>query len=463
MEKYGCEPVCLEPFVHQVGGSSHMFSYDSTTVCKPLNEREYHFYQTVPECLKEFMPDFKGVVEVAFVEDSDGYYNITLAGTPTGGSYGKNGKRKVFNKSGNSPGSSGGEGKESDSDSDSNHCCPKRVAAEAATKSDDSSRVHAATSSRQHIDSGQTSFELKDGEAKSTCKSKSKCSPNPWHMRLHKREMDKMREASSGLGPKKFILLENVVSQLHYPCILDLKMGTRQHGDDESDEKREKKIKRCLTTTSSSIGFRVCGMQIYQRDTRQFICQNKYAGRKLSAETIRDALYQFLNDGVCLCTDLIDQILERLKQLYSLLSKQNSFRFYSSSLLIMYDGKERKTTDARTPTASVTAYDKESNAKTWKKNITEDLDWSHTSRTSEKRSDPVKHVSPDHSRSHDSLGKNSRQETNHRLVDVRMIDFAHTTHQGFHHDRQRSGPDTGYLFGLTNLIKIFEEIKDQNS
>jgi hypothetical protein len=129
----------------------------------------------------------------------------------------------------------------------------------------------------------------------------------------------------------------------------------------------------------------------------------------------------------------------------------------------MYEGKERKVTDTRKPSATVTAGDKENNAKTWKKNSTEDLDWSHTSRTSERRSDQVNHVSPDRSRSRDSLLKNSRHEAKHRPVDVRMIDFAHTTHQGFHHDRLRSGPDRGYLFGLENLIQMFEEIKDQNS
>jgi hypothetical protein len=77
-----------------------------------------------------------GVVEVAFVEDSDGYYNITLAGTPSGGSHGHKGKRKVFSNAGNSPGSSGGEGGKSDSDSD--HSSPKRgTAMKTASKVED--------------------------------------------------------------------------------------------------------------------------------------------------------------------------------------------------------------------------------------------------------------------------------------------------------------------------------------
>ena len=40
-------------------------------------------------------------------------------------------------------------------------------------------------------------------------------------------------------------------------------------------------------------------------------------------------------------------------------------------------------------------------------------------------------------------------------VEIRMIDFANVTLFNKKHD----GPDHGYLFGLTNLRKLFEDIK----
>lgn len=44
----------------QVGGHSSMFQYDRETLCKVLDLDELNFYQTMPEFLKTFAPEFRG-------------------------------------------------------------------------------------------------------------------------------------------------------------------------------------------------------------------------------------------------------------------------------------------------------------------------------------------------------------------------------------------------------------------
>ena len=49
-------------------------------------------------------------------------------------------------------------------------------------------------------------------------------------------------------------------------------------------------------------------------------------------------------------------------------------------------------------------------------------------------------------------------------VDVRMIDFAHTTCRDYREDSVvHEGQDSGYIFGLQNLITIISELEEHSS
>ena len=48
--------------------------------------------------------------------------------------------------------------------------------------------------------------------------------------------------------------------------------------------------------------------------------------------------------------------------------------------------------------------------------------------------------------------------TKEPFVDVRIIDFAHSTHKGFRDDVSHEGPDNGFLHGLKNLVQILDKV-----
>ncbi|GAA6080280.1 inositol hexakisphosphate kinase 1 isoform X1, partial [Tachysurus ichikawai] len=101
-------------------------------------------------------------------------------------------------------------------------------------------------------------FQMLDGNSGLSAE---KISHNPWSLRCHKQQLSRMRSESKERKLYKFLLLENVVHHFSCPCILDLKMGTRQHGDDASEEKAARQMKKCEQSTSATLGVRVCGMQ----------------------------------------------------------------------------------------------------------------------------------------------------------------------------------------------------------
>lgn len=80
-------------------------------------------------------------------------------------------------------------------------------------------------------------------------------------------------------------------------------------------------------------------LQVYQLNTGHYLCRNKYYGRGLSIEGFREALYQYMHNGKGLRQDLFEPILNKLRSLKTVLERQASYRFYSSSLLIIYEGQ----------------------------------------------------------------------------------------------------------------------------
>ncbi|KAM4721538.1 inositol hexakisphosphate kinase 2 isoform 1-T2 [Rhinophrynus dorsalis] len=410
--------VLLEPFLHQVGGHSCVLRFNDKTICKPLIQREHLFYETIPTDIRKFTPQYKGVISVSFEEDEDG--NLCLIAYPLNGDQ---------------------DNLENVDYSDCSESKSKllRWSNKKALKLENDNLTKERV--RQHRKEEKMKSHKLDEEFEWLKKSEvlyynvekkgnvsSQFKHNPWSMKCHQQQLQRMKENAKHRNQYKFILLENLTCRYQVPCVLDLKMGTRQHGDDASEEKKANQIRKCQQSTSAIIGVRVCGMQVYQTGTGQLMFMNKYHGRKLSVQGFKEALYQFFHNGKHLRRDLIEPVIKKLTELKVVLETQESYRFYSSSLLIIYDGKEIQEVPMDSDPEDI-----------------EDL--------SEESSD-------------ESAGAYAYKPCNKpstSTVDVRMIDFAHTTCKFYGEDSVvHEGQDTGYIFGLQNLIAIIKEIRDES-
>lgn len=77
---------------------------------------------------------------------------------------------------------------------------------------------------------------------------------------------------------------------------------------------------------------------MFKANQSKFVSQDKYEGRLLTPQSFQDALYYFFHNGVRLLVELIPEFINKLHRLSSLIQSLPGYRFYGSSLFIVYDG-----------------------------------------------------------------------------------------------------------------------------
>jgi len=157
------------------------------------------------------------------------------------------------------------------------------------------------------------------------------------------------QSSNSGDRVVYFILMEDLTSGMGRPCVLDLKMGTRQFGVEATKKKMESQRRKCKTTTSQVLGVRICGMQTFDAKIGKASYEDKYFGRDLKAgREFRDALIRFLYDGISYSSVAkhIPTILHKVSKLESMVRRLPGYRFYASSLLMLYDAEPHKSREA---------------------------------------------------------------------------------------------------------------------
>ncbi|XP_002130401.2 inositol hexakisphosphate kinase 1 [Ciona intestinalis] len=502
------KPFALQPFGHQVGGRASILCYNPSTICKPYVSRELYFYHNMPTYLKEFTPDFRGTVNVTFIEEVDNS-PATIYAHP---------------KSHIKPRSHAMKPLIEDPKPHSKRCVkdygkthvifPTNLVISALREnssdiiSDDMDMLTygfgANVSIRSHTSGNKNEME---GESMGL--------QNPWNTKVMVDALTKLRSKNTEdkkkfhTKTKRFILLENVTSPYKRPCVLDLKIGTRVRQDASA-------AKLARHATAIDFGARLSGMQIYSPLRNEFAYLNKYYGHNLTVEGFkrkfvdffsRGAVSSFRDDSITAedqqllypsssYHSLVDRRLVRctiskLERLREAISKIGNHRFYSCSVLLIYEGQLETEDESQTKCAKIIASG-DSNSATASADTFErrerpksvhlhsvfdaevqqhdtDLDSRITSANSFQKSggQRQKKHSPKRYRRTNSCsslskcfpGSNSGTSSSPAdcppSVDVRLIDFAHYC---FHDEVVHPGPDGGFLFGIDNVIALLGDM-----
>ena len=478
--------VSLEPFVHQVGGHIPMVCLDADTVCKPLIEREHRFYRSLPESLKRFAPRFEGLMHIEMQANSDGC--IALTGKPPTSTHSKRRSTKRMKSkhklhlllqhlhNNQTSGEINNENQQFEWTHDKSKKQDEPLTCMKTTPKSDNiiGNKSLVEKGDEHIDKKgnrlrmNSHSEINDDQGESN--QDLEFFYNPWALKCHQDHFKKLGLNSSntisisskpenfeGLEPLPksrctYLLLENVVSNHIRPCVLDLKVGARQYPDDCSSSKQKSKMTKSAQTTSATLGLRLVGMQVFDTNDDKYICLNKYHGRALNDDTFVDCIRKFLNKNEKndnYRDDVRKMLITKLEELKEELLKHSTFRFYTSSLLVTYDGCnnfEVPIVNGIGNSCDTSIASQDDDPQTIGDNVS----------ASDANGDPPLNNNQKYIQSRCSESEESQVIS--PLVDVRLIDFAHATHSEMNDKAVYDGPDDNFISGISNFISILDEL-----
>lgn len=151
------------------------------------------------------------------------------------------------------------------------------------------------------------------------------------------------------IGNNHHIVLHDITASFNKPCVIDVKMGTQTYEPDATREKRCREYGKY--PFQKEFGFRVVGMRVYdpwhaKSDFSGFRFFRKEFGRSLtSVDSLVEAFQCFFTtgtskEGVSFRTRAISNLLIELERVDSWFQENKSFAFYSSSILMVYEGDE---------------------------------------------------------------------------------------------------------------------------
>ncbi|XP_011073264.1 inositol polyphosphate multikinase alpha [Sesamum indicum] len=154
-------------------------------------------------------------------------------------------------------------------------------------------------------------------------------------------------EASDGSGMKPHLVLQDLTFSRVHPSVMDIKIGSRTWGPEESAEQIQKCLKKDTESSSLPLGFRLSGMQIFGTKESGFWKPEKKWMQSISTDEVRLLLKKFVSSDTsasrpdCAFASVVyggsKGILSQLLELKAWFEDQTSYHFFACSILMMFE------------------------------------------------------------------------------------------------------------------------------
>eukprot|EP01129_Flabellula_baltica_P001127 TRINITY_DN1103_c0_g1_i1.p1 TRINITY_DN1103_c0_g1~~TRINITY_DN1103_c0_g1_i1.p1 ORF type:complete len:518 (-),score=112.17 TRINITY_DN1103_c0_g1_i1:41-1594(-) len=135
-----------------------------------------------------------------------------------------------------------------------------------------------------------------------------------------------------------YIILEDLTYGMEKPCIMDLKMGRQTFEPTAPAKKKAEQSVLDTMSTSDALGFRICGMRVFQVGDESFRARDKPWGMGVTSDKMEDSIKEFIENGETLRYEILEAFIEPLNRVLEWFQTQSHYKFYGSSLLFVYDG-----------------------------------------------------------------------------------------------------------------------------
>lgn len=185
-------------------------------------------------------------------------------------------------------------------------------------------------------------------------------------------------------------------------------------------------------------------MQVYRPREGTYVFRDKYFGRALTPDTLLETLRAFFHDGQAPLIQTITAFITRLEAFRNAVNRTPGYRFWSSSLLLVYGGFEHREEEQQE--SKLQQQEPEDSSRRRQRDPAEQPASKRLKSGNDKKSDLAAGVP--------SGGDSGTAQPS--AIDVRIIDFAHACKV------DDPTPDAGMLFGFDNLIKMLRQLLEQS-